>query len=103
MRVGVLRRVDFDGTVVVGAMVGVPVIAGAAGVRMAEQTRVGRLLVDVEQLKADVGVLRVCDHAPAGRINHGVPGVEAGNPSRIAGVDVDRHDAVRPVGRQDLA
>ena len=69
VRPGELVFADFDGIVVVKTMVGVPVIAGAAGVRMAEQSRGGWLLVDVEQLKTDVGMLCVCDHALAGTID----------------------------------
>ena len=51
MRVGVLWCVDLDGTVIVGAVVCVPVVAGVAGPRLAEQVRHCRLFVDVEQLK----------------------------------------------------
>ena len=80
---GMLRRINIDGAIIIGAVTRIPVLANIAGSGSAYWPWYCQFLFDIEQLKPNIGVLGVGDHVGPCPVYHGVPGIKATDPASL--------------------
>ena len=102
VRVRMLRRVDVHGAIVIGAMIGAPVIPGIGRIRQAKRLWLAFFTLNVEHLQSDIGIPRVRHHHSPSAIDHGVPGILSNDRADRSCQHVDADESLRPVHSKNL-
>ena len=103
----VLRGIDLDVAplellVVIGAMVGVPMLALVAGARHTQELGFTQAIIWVEKLETPIGIGCVRAHECASSVDACVPCIEGADGSYCRRIDIDCDAAMRPFGGDDF-